>query len=578
MKLERIARQTPQVIAIALLLSCCGFARAQNVNQQAAAATAFVKQTELGEGTAFCIRADGLFVTNCHVLLQLELLSETTLVINSGQGDKQQEVKAKLLSTNLEWDLALLKVDGRNDWPTLDILAENEKLELGDEVLAFGFPFGTLPEGKNPSITRDPGQITSLPQDENGNYTDIKFNAGVNPGNSGGPLVDAEGRVLGVVARKMAFPAVGTSFAISYQRLREFLKQPGLSAANDVSKWEDRNQAMDFQVRVITDFGAVRPDTIEVAVSADGETWRTTQTSLPADKDEVVVHLTPDPRKDLPLLLRRGHSFTKPTEKELLKIDDRVIHGATGTRLSDVARLVRIPNDEASLELRSGRGVKVSVKDLHRGEELLPAATWDSSTVHVDDPRKGAIDCVIRAKIGDQIVREVAMPFVFTQRPPFKNSPGDRPVISENGPVDNFHIQIPLQGQVTFNIGRFGRKTEQDDHYFTGFALAYASGQHTPPGNFSLWGPFIRVNGKMWHYAMAENSSLAPNILSIELKDGEWDCEVARDWAAGAEGKDLQEGEVDIRYPVPNLTMVTLRTPQGKPATYRIRFFLKTAK
>ncbi|WP_169976861.1 S1C family serine protease [Tautonia rosea] len=562
------------MIVVATVLASSDALQAETTIEQITKATAFVKQSDFGEGSAFCIRPDGLFVTNAHVLQSLQLLDEVPLIVNSGQFGQEQEVKATLLSAHHEWDLALLKVEGQTDWPFLEILSPDQELQLGQVVRAFGFPFGTLPGGKNPSITMNQGRVSSLARDENGHLTDVRFDAAINPGNSGGPLVDEQGRVIGVVVAKMPPPAERTSFAVGYKRLLEFLKQPGLSMRTEVATWDDRDQPMEFHIRVISDFGAIRPDTIEVELSPDGETRNVQQAALAEDLDELVVNLAPDTRNDLQLLLRRGQSANEPTEDELLRIADQVIHPPSGTRLSDLARLIRVPKDQAALELRSGRSMRVELTDLVKADELLPPNVWNASTVHVDDPQAGYIDCVIRARRDGETLKEFALTFPLAQRPLFSQFPADPPVLDEQGALDALSIQIPLQGTVTFNVGRFIPQNGPMDQAFTAIALLYPGGRQPPPGNFSLMGPFIRINGKLWHYGMAPPGPYPPNILPVALKEGFWDCEVLRDWSAATQDTTLQNGEVTIQHPEDDRSILTIRTPQGKPATYRIRFFV----
>lgn len=553
-------------------------APAQKVIDRVSSATAFVKQSQTGDGTAFCIRADGLFVTNVHVLQEMELLDEVPLIINSGSSGKEREVKAKLVSSNHQWDLALLKVDGRMDWPCLDIVDAEYEVRLGETAMAFGFPFGTAadPQGRNPAITMNQGRVSSLAHDDSGVLTDIRFDAAINPGNSGGPLVNEKGAVLGVVTARMPPPADRTSFAVGHKRLREFLKQPGLAFRGEVVPWDKRDTPMDFQIRVVTDFGATRPDSVEIELSADGKTKKVHRADLPADKNEIVISAAPDERKELKLLLRRTQSSGRPKEEELLQVDDRVIHPPSGKRLSDVARLIRMPNDRIGIDLRSGRLVRVDVKNLQDADKLLPRNVWDASTIHVDDQRAGYIDCTVRARKDDRILAESSVTFPLDQRPVFAQAPGDLPVLDGKGPLEELRIQTPMYGSVTFNIGQFGQKTENDDQSFTAVALFYQAGRNPPPGDFSLMGPFVRVNEKLWHYGVQTPRSRRPaNFLPVALKDGVWDCEVVRDWSAGTTQKELLKGEVSVQHPEDRRTVVIVRTPKGKRATYRLRFYLR---
>jgi len=74
---------------------------------------------------------------------------------------------------------------------------------------------------------------------------------------------------------------------------------------------------------------------------------------------------------------------------------------------------------------------------------------------------------------------------------------------------------------------------------------------------------------------MATESQYPSNFLPVALKEGVWDCEVIRDWSAATNEKELQKGEVSLLHPQDDRLMVAVRTPKGKPATYRIQFFAK---
>lgn len=283
----------------------------------------------------------------------------------------------------------------------------------------------------------------------------------------------------------------------------------------------------------------------------------------------------PDPRKELDLVLRRSLSSNQPKEEELLRIADRVLHVPTGTRISDVAMLVRMPDDRVAVELRSGKSVKTALKNLVEAEKLLPSNGWDGSTVHVDDPRAGFIDCVVRARKDGTILKEVTLTFPLAQRPVLAQLPGDLPVLDGAGPLDEIKIPIRFQGSVTFNIGQFGQQIDGNGHSFSAIALFYQPRNQTPPGDFSLMGPFLRVNGKFWHYGVATGGRYPPNFPPVALKEGVWDCGVARNWSAATKNKELLKGEVLIQHPEDQRAVVIIRTLQGKHANYQLRFFVK---
>ena len=154
-------------------------------------------------GSGAVVRSDGVIVTNNHVIAGFdEVMVQLT--------DKRQ-FKAKVLLADERSDLAVLKIDlGAEKLPVLPI-AGKEPLEVGDLVLAIGNPFGV-----GQTVTN--GIISALARTEVGSGVSqyIQTDAAVNPGNSGGPLVDMEGNLIGlntfIVSRSGSNS--GVSFAI----------------------------------------------------------------------------------------------------------------------------------------------------------------------------------------------------------------------------------------------------------------------------------------------------------------------------------------------------------------------------
>jgi serine protease Do len=141
-------------------------------------------QRSQGAGSGFLVGASGLVVTNNHVI---DGATEITITLNDGT--KHQ---AKVIGRDDKTDLALLRIDAGRDLPFVD-LADSSSTRVGDWVLAVGNPFG-LGGSVNAGIVSARGRdINSGPYDD---Y--IQIDAPINRGNSGGPLFDAYGRVIGV--------------------------------------------------------------------------------------------------------------------------------------------------------------------------------------------------------------------------------------------------------------------------------------------------------------------------------------------------------------------------------------------
>jgi serine protease Do len=153
------------------------------------------------QGSGFLISGDGLVLTNAHVV---DGAKEVTVKLSD-----HREFKAKVLGADKSSDIAVLKIDAHN-LPSVRI-GDSDQLGVGDYVLAIGEPFG-LEETATAGIVSAKGR--SLPGD--GYVPFIQTDAAVNPGNSGGPLFDANGTVVGINAQIYSNSGgyQGVSFAI----------------------------------------------------------------------------------------------------------------------------------------------------------------------------------------------------------------------------------------------------------------------------------------------------------------------------------------------------------------------------
>ncbi len=136
-----------------------------------------------GMGSGVIVTKDGYLLTNNHVV---DNADEVKVALGDGR-----EFSAKVVGKDPKSDIAVLKIDAK-DLPALE-LADSDKLEVGDVVLAVGNPFGV-------GQTVTSGIISATGRGSLGlDYEDmIQTDAAINPGNSGGALVDAEGRLIGI--------------------------------------------------------------------------------------------------------------------------------------------------------------------------------------------------------------------------------------------------------------------------------------------------------------------------------------------------------------------------------------------
>jgi len=139
--------------------------------------------TEHGLGSGVIVSSDGYILTNNHVVGNA---SEIQVALNDGR-----QFPAKVIGSDPKTDVALIRIKADN-LPALT-LADSDKIEVGDVVLAIGNPFG-IGQTVTKGIVSAKDRTTSGEMDEDFIQTD----AAINPGNSGGALVDTEGRLVGV--------------------------------------------------------------------------------------------------------------------------------------------------------------------------------------------------------------------------------------------------------------------------------------------------------------------------------------------------------------------------------------------
>ncbi len=141
-------------------------------------------QTAMALGSGFIISPDGMIVTNNHVI---DGTTDIRVTLDDGS-----QYKGTLVGSDAKNDLAVVKIDAGKPLPTV-AWGDSDKLRAGDAVLAIGNPFGI-------GTTVTSGIVSARGRDlHNGPYDDfIQVDAAINHGNSGGPVVDDTGKVVGI--------------------------------------------------------------------------------------------------------------------------------------------------------------------------------------------------------------------------------------------------------------------------------------------------------------------------------------------------------------------------------------------
>ena len=279
-----------------------------------------------GLGSGFIISKDGHILTNAHVVAGSD---EVTVRL----ADAKQEFKAKVVGVDKRTDVALLKVDASN--LPVATLGSSAQLEPGDWVAAIGSPFGfanTITAGIVSAKER------SLPDEMYVPF--IQTDVAVNPGNSGGPLLNLEGEVVGV--NSMIYSGTGGYMGVSFAI--------PIEVALDVAK-QLQNQGKVTRGRVGI---GIQPLTKELAESF----------KLESTAGAVIVNV------------EKGG----PAEKAGARVGD-VVLAWNGRKLEDANELPRLvaatkPGSQATLELaRNGKreSLKVTVGEIPTEESVARA-------------------------------------------------------------------------------------------------------------------------------------------------------------------------------------------------------------
>ena len=181
------------------------------------------KQVVRGLGSGYIISEDGYILTNDHVAGNATKISVT---LTTGE-----TVNAKLIGSDAVTDVALLKID-KTGLPFINF-GNSDNIIIGEWVIALGNPFGLFEINDKPTVTVGVVSALNMKVSAEGNrvYKDmIQTDASINAGNSGGPLVDVEGNVIGMntiiyTGSQFSQGSIGVGFAISINRVKKIMEE-----------------------------------------------------------------------------------------------------------------------------------------------------------------------------------------------------------------------------------------------------------------------------------------------------------------------------------------------------------------
>lgn len=325
-------------------------------------ATAVVKVrvgNNIARGTGWLLKVNstsGYLVTNHHVIRDAPLgkiFPEVTVVFNSG-GDDEKEAAAEVVAMAPESDLALLRVNGVPNLPAPIPLSEERVLAETTPVVVFGFPDTGLDRGNNPPVTVTRGSISSVRKDKI-----VQLDTNLNPGNSGGPVVNTKGDVVGVAfARPKGIDGerdpVGIGFAIPVARIDDLTRPRVLDSSMTHKEAREGAADMEVWVKLNDPFETVKTLTIHYAAV----------NSLPSDSSVEQV----------------------PTAKSVvLKVSEQSAKGLVTLR-AERAGITSYYYQTAAANLEVSKPVAIYVNfrgHTKRGELVALTKTYDARLYHV---------------------------------------------------------------------------------------------------------------------------------------------------------------------------------------------------
>jgi len=168
----------------------------------------YYQYVQEGAGSGVIISRDGYIITNAHVITDSEsgkLADSINIRLNSGE-----EYEAKIIGSDTESDIALIKVDGKG--LSAARVGNSDSIKVGEQVIAVGNPLGELGGTVTSGIVSATNREINV---ENNKMTLIQIDAAINPGNSGGGLFNTKGELIGIVNAKTTDVTVeGLGFAI----------------------------------------------------------------------------------------------------------------------------------------------------------------------------------------------------------------------------------------------------------------------------------------------------------------------------------------------------------------------------
>ena len=303
-RLRAAALHLVQVVGLCLLSA--GIARADGRNIDPAAlkkvkdSTVYLQVTlpdgKVVQGTGFVIGSP-LILTNAHVLGMLDADSrppqKISVVFRSGESDSRT-VAGTVRGVDRGSDLGVIRVNPKDLPPALQLGSTNALNET-DDVFIFGFPLGKQ-LGSNITVSRS--SVSSL-RKTNGVLNQIQVNGGMHPGNSGGPVTDATGKVIGVAVS--GYKGTQIQFAIPSGKIPPFLNgRPNVITVLTPPRKEGNEIKLGVHLEMIDPLNKIKKVEVEYWMGNPGQRRPDANTeppALPGDSAKQLIVLDYDQKK-----------------------------------------------------------------------------------------------------------------------------------------------------------------------------------------------------------------------------------------------------------------------------------------
>lgn len=324
------------------------------------------REIQRGVGSGFILSSDGYVMTNAHVV---ESASEIYVTLTD-----KREFKGKLIGSDRRTDVALVKIEATG-LPRMTI-GDSKNIRVGQWVLAIGSPFGlenTVTAGIVSAKGRDTGEFLPF----------IQTDVAVNPGNSGGPLINVRGEVIGVNSQILSGSggSIGISFAIPIDDAMRIVEQL-------------KNNGRVRRGRLGVEIGEVNKDVAEaMGIKAQGALVSRVEAGTPAEKagvlpGDIIVKFdgkTIEKSRDLP----RAVGDTKPGTKSTLTVLRKGVTKEIPITVSELDAETKKATGKATPDpdaQKSSNGLGLSVVDLPEDRKKQLGLTSGVLVESVDGP------------------------------------------------------------------------------------------------------------------------------------------------------------------------------------------------